>query len=126
MNKASTIKSKSELISNLSKGLQNVTIDGKNLYAKVIDDIGGRNKTINEFETFLSENYTSLLQSGGLTTSYLSKAFPQAIEKYIVGEGWVKYPGWKGKKKGKAKGDVDIWSSTESGPFQGSTSGLQK
>ena len=121
-----TVKSSSILVKTFNKDLPMVKVDGKNLYAKVIDDIGGRNKTVDKFDTFLSDNYRSLLEPGGLTTTYLSKAFPQAIEKYIVGEGWVKYPGWKGKKKGKAKGDVDIWSSTESGPFQGSTSGLQK
>ena len=121
-----TVKSSSILVKAFNKDLPMVKVDGKNLYAKVIDDIGGRNKTVDKFDTFLSDNYRSLLEPGGLTTTYLSKAFPQAIEKYIVGEGWVKYPGWKGKKKGKAKGDVDIWSSTESGPFQGSTSGLQK
>tara|TARA_R110002051_G_scaffold70738_1_gene127319 strand:+ start:3164 stop:13450 length:10287 start_codon:yes stop_codon:yes gene_type:complete len=122
----STVKTQSTLIKALTKGLQDARVDGKNIYTKVIDDIGGRNKTINVFDDFLSDNYSSLLEPGGLTTTYLSKAFPQAIEKYVVGEGWVKYPGWKGKKKGTKKGDIGFWNAADEGPYQGSTSGLQK
>ena len=121
----STVKTQSTLIKALTKGLQDSRVDGKNVYAKVIDDIGGRNKTINKFETFLSDNYSSLLEPGGLTTTYLSKAFPQAVEKYVNGMGWVKYASWKGRTKGTKDGQVDFYRTNE-GPYQGSTSGLQK
>ena len=121
----STVKTQTTLIKTLTKGFQESRIDGKPVYAKVIDDIGGRNKTINKFETFLSDNYSSLLEPGGLTTTYLSKAFPLAVEKYVNGMGWVKYNVWKGRTKGTKPGQVDFYRTNE-GPYQGSTSGLQK
>ncbi len=120
-----TVKSKSNLIQALSKGLESTQINGKNLYATVIDEIGGRNKTLPQFEQFLNDNYSSLLSSGGLTTTYLSKAFPQAIQKYVNGMGWVNYDVWKGRTKGTKQGQVDFYRTGE-GPYQGSTSGMQK
>ena len=79
---------------------------------------------IQAFEKFLSDNYVEILE--GLTTTYLSRAFPQAIQKKIVGEGWVNYPKWKGAKRGSKKGDVAFWKATEEGPYKGNTSGPQK
>ena len=120
-----TVKSKSNLIQALSKGLESTQINGKNLYATVIDEIGGRNKTLPQFEQFLNDNYSSLLSPGGLTTTYLSKAFPQAVQKYVNGMGWVNYNVWKGRTKGTKQGQVDFYRTSE-GPYQGSTSGMQK
>lgn len=79
---------------------------------------------IQAFERFLSDNYVEILE--GLTTTYLSRAFPQAIQKKIVGEGYVNYPKWKGAKRGAKKGDVEFWKATEEGPYKGNTSGPQK
>ena len=120
-----TVKSKSNLVRSLNKGLLTTKIKGKNLYATVIDEIGGRNKTLPEFEQFLSENYGVLLSPGGLTTTYLSKAFPQAVQKYVNGMGWVNYDVWKGRTKGTKPGQIDFYRTGE-GPYQGSTSGMQK
>ena len=120
-----TFKSKSNLIQAITKGLLTTTVDGKNLYAQVIDEMGGRNKTLPTYEQFLNENYETLLSSGGLTTTYLLKAFPQAVQKYVNGMGWVNYDTWKGRTKGTKEGQVDFYR-TGDGPYQGSTSGMQK
>jgi hypothetical protein len=120
-----TFKSKSNLIQAITKGLLTTTVDGKNLYAQVIDEMGGRNKTLPAYEQFLNENYETLLSSGGLTTTYLLKAFPQAVQKYVNGVGWVNYDTWKGRTKGTKEGQVDFYR-TGDGPYQGSTSGMQK
>ena len=120
-----TFKSKSNLIQAITKGLLTTTVDGKNLYAQVIDEMGGRNKTLPAYEQFLNENYETLLSSGGLTTTYLLKAFPQAVQKYVNGMGWVNYDTWKDRTKGTKEGQVDFYR-TGDGPYQGSTSGMQK
>ena len=118
-NADTTTKQKTDFVKELGKGMQVSFKD-------VIDSMGARNKTIDQYETFLNENYTSLLGPNGLTTTYLSKAFPQAIEKYVNGMGWVKYDKWKGRKKGTGKGEIDFYNSTELGPMAGSTAGNQK
>ena len=133
-NEDSTVKQQTNLVKELSKGLPNteieVTRDGKTkkqkLFHSVVDFMGAKNKTVGEYDTWLAENYTALLGPNGLTTTYLSKAFPHAVEKYIVGEGWVKYPKWKGKKTGTKPGNIATWRSAEEGPYQGSVANLQK
>ena len=120
-----TFKSKSNLVKAINQALLTTVIDGKNLYAQVIDEMGGRNKTLAVYEKFLNENYEALLSSGGLTTTYLSKAFPQAVQKYVNGMGWVNFDVWKGRTKGTKEGQIDFYR-TGDGPYQGSTSGMQK
>ena len=129
-----TVKQQTNLVKELGKGLPNteieVTRNGKTkkqkLFHSVIDFMGAKNKTVNEYDTWLTENYTTLLGPNGLTTTYLSKAFPQAVEKYIIGEGWVKYPQWKGKKVGTKPGNIATWRSAEEGPYQGTVARHQK
>jgi len=129
-----TVKQKTNLVKELGKGLPmtevEVTRDGKTkkqkLFHSVIDFMGAKNKTVGEYDAWLAENYTTLLGPNGLTTTYLSKAFPHAVEKYVIGEGWVKYPKWKGKKTGTKPGNIATWRSAEEGPYQGSVANLQK
>tara|TARA_R110002051_G_scaffold96437_1_gene166478 strand:- start:2 stop:9907 length:9906 start_codon:yes stop_codon:yes gene_type:complete len=129
-----TVKQKTNLVKELGKGLPmtevEVTRDGKTkkqkLFHSVIDFMGAKNKTVGEYDAWLAENYTTLLGPNGLTTTYLSKAFPHAVEKYVIGEGWVKYPKWKGKKTGTKPGSIATWRSAEEGPYQGSVANLQK
>jgi len=133
-NEDSTVKQQTNLVKELSKGLPNtevkVTRDGKTkkqkLFHSVIDFMGAKNKTVGEYDAWLAENYTTLLGPNGLTTTYLSKAFPHAVEKYVIGEGWVRYPKWKGKKTGTKPGSIATWRSAEEGPYQGSVANLQK
>lgn len=80
------------------------------------------NKTLYLYNRFLEENYVNILE--GLTTTYLAKAFPQAVEKYIVGKGWT--TNWKGAEKGTKNGDIAHWNASEEGPYKGTTSGPQK
>ena len=129
-----TVKQQTNLVKELGKGLPNtgveVTRDGKTkkqkLFHSVIDFMGAKNKTVGEYDTWLGENYTTLLGPNGLTTTYLSKAFPHAVEKYVVGEGWVKYPQWKDKKTGTKPGNIATWRSAEEGPYQGTVARHQK
>ncbi len=114
-----TVKQKTNFINQLSKNLQLGFKD-------MIDFMGARNKTVNEYDIWLSDNYATLLGPNGLTTTYLSKAFPQAVEKYVNGMGWVKYDVWKGRKKGSKPGQIDFYKSTDEGPLAGSTAGNQK
>ena len=39
--------------------------------------------------------------------------------------GWVNYDVWKGRTKGTKPGQIDFYRTGE-GPYQGSTSGMQK
>ena len=114
-----TVKQKTDFISELSKNLQLGFKD-------MIDFMGARNKTVDEYDQWLSENYAALLGPNGLTTTYLSKAFPEAVEKYVNGKGWVRYAEWKGRKKGSKPGQIDFYKSTDEGPLAGSTAGNQK
>lgn len=118
-NADTTTKQKTDFVNELGKGMQGS-------FKIVIDAMGARNKTINLYEQFLNENYATLLGPNGLTTTYLAKAFPLAVEKYVNGMGWVKYDKWKGRTKGSKDGQVDFYRSTELGPMAGSTAGNQK
>mgnify|MGYP003147398360 CR=1 FL=1 len=118
-NADTTTKQKTDFVKELGKGMQLS-------FKTVIDAMGARNKTVNEYEQFLNDNYATLLGPNGLTTTYLSKAFPQAVEKYVNGMGWVKYDKWKGRTKGSKPGQIDFYRSTELGPMAGSTAGNQK
>ena len=118
-NADTTTKQKTDFVNELGKGMQGS-------FKIVIDAMGARNKTINLYEQFLNENYTTLLGPNGLTTTYLAKAFPLAVEKYVNGMGWVKYDKWKGRTKGSKDGQIDFYRSTELGPMAGSTAGNQK
>ena len=87
------------------------------------------NSTINEYRENLIKNKKAILE--GLTTSYLSRAFPPAIEKRIItedgstkfvkSEEWLKIPK---KNIGKKPGFIDIRSTKEKG-FEGDTTGKQ-
>ena len=118
-NTDTTTKQKTDFVNELGKGMQGS-------FKIVIDAMGARNKTINLYEQFLNENYVTLLGPNGLTTTYLAKAFPLAVEKYVNGMGWVKYDKWKGRTKGSKDGQIDFYKSTELGPMAGSTAGNQK
>ena len=118
-NTDTTTKQKTDFVNELGKGMQGS-------FKIVIDAMGARNKTINLYEQFLNENYVTLLGPNGLTTTYLAKAFPSAVEKYVNGMGWVKYDKWKGRTKGSKDGQIDFYKSTELGPMAGSTAGNQK
>ena len=87
-----------DFVRDLHKDLQDV------LYQIVLEEMGYNSPTSEQMENFLRDNYISILD--GLTTTYLSRAFPQAIEKKIVGEGYVKYPKWVGAERGAKPGDV--------------------
>jgi len=82
-NADTTTKQKTDFVNELGKGMQGS-------FKVVIDAMGARNKTINLYEQFLNENYATLLGPNGLTTTYLAKAFPLAVEKCVNGLGWVK------------------------------------
>ena len=114
-----TVKQKTNFISQLSKNLQLGFKD-------MIDFMGARNKTVDEYDQWLTDNYTTLLGPNGLTTTYLAKAFPEAVEKYVNGMGWVRYADWKGRTKGSKPGQIDFYKSTDEGPLAGSTAGNQK
>lgn len=87
------------------------------------------NSTINEYRQNLIKNKEAILK--GLTTSYLSRAFPPAIEKRIVNEDgstkfvrseeWLKIPK---KNIGKKPGFIDIRGTKEQG-YEGDTTGKQ-
>ena len=89
---------------------------------RLIQDIMGANKA--ELEAYLRnpKNKRAMLQT--LTTTWLSKNLPKAVEKKIVGKGWTTEH--KGAKKGKKPGDVVAWLSSEEGPYKGMTDGKQK
>jgi len=87
------------------------------------------NSTRNEYRENLIKNKKAILE--GLTTSYLSRAFPPAIEKRIINEDgstkfvkseeWLKIPK---KNIGKKPGFIDIRGTKEEG-FEGDTTGKQ-
>ena len=87
------------------------------------------NSTVNEYRQNLIKNKEAILK--GLTTSYLSRAFPPAIEKRIItedggtkfvkSEEWLKIPK---KNIGKKPGFIDIRSTKEEG-YEGDTTGKQ-
>jgi len=89
---------------------------------RLIQDIMGANKV--ELEAYLRnpKNKRAMLQT--LTTTWLSKNLPKAVEKNIVGKGWTTEH--EGAKKGKKPGDVVAWLSSEEGPYKGMTDGKQK
>ena len=115
---ASKNRSVSPLIAALKKefGVKNGPIH------RLIQDIMGANKA--ELEAYLRnpKNKRAMLQT--LTTTWLSKNLPKAVEKKIVGKGWTTEH--EGAKKGKKPGDIVAWLSSEDGPYKGMTDGKQK
>mgnify|MGYP003664659359 FL=1 len=87
------------------------------------------NSTMPQYRDNLLKNKEAILK--GLTTSYLSRAFPPAIEKRIItedggtkfvkSEEWLKIPK---KNIGKKPGFIDIRSTKEEG-YEGDTTGKQ-
>jgi len=87
------------------------------------------NSTMPQYRDNLIKNKEAILK--GLTTSYLSRAFPPAIEKRIItedggtkfvkSEEWLKIPK---KNIGKKPGFIDIRSTKEEG-YEGDTTGKQ-
>ena len=89
---------------------------------RIVQEIIGNNPAAVEAYLRNPKNKRAILQT--LTTTWLSKNLPKAVEKKIVGKGWTTEH--EGAKKGKKPGDVVAWLSSEEGPYKGMTDGKQK
>jgi len=114
-----------------SKGKTKQTVSLKDAWTLVRTESGWKNKS--NYEAFLLKNKEALLN--GLTTTYLSKAFPSAIEKFVVdgvdSNGNVTgnfTTSWNPKAKtGKKPGDIDFIKSVEDvSQLEGDKTGKQR
>ena len=111
-------KSVSPLIAALKKefGVKNGPLH------RLVQDIIGNNKL--EVEEYLKspKNKRAMLQT--LTTTWLSKNLPIAVQKDINGIGYT--TDHKSRTKGTKPGQINFWKSSEDGPYKGMTDGKQK
>ena len=114
-----------------SKGKTKQTVSLKDAWTLVRKESGWKNKS--DYEAFLLKNKEALLN--GLTTTYLSKAFPSAIEKFVVdgvdSNGNVTgnfTTSWNPKAKtGTKPGDIDfIRSVGDVSQLEGDKTGKQR
>jgi len=114
-----------------SKGKTKQTVSLKDAWTLVRKESGWKNKS--DYEAFLLKNKEALLN--GLTTTYLSKAFPSAIEKFVVdgvdSNGNVTgnfTTSWNPKAKtGTKPGDIDfIRSVVDVSQLEGDRTGKQR
>ena len=117
-------KAVSPLIAELKKqfGIKNGPI-----YKAILDVIGKNPKDVKKW--LVNPKNRNVIFSG-MTTTWLAKNLPNAIEKKVNGIGWTinHKVDEKGKKrtKGTKPGQIDFWRSTEDGPYKGMTDGKQK
>ena len=114
-----------------SKGKTKQTVSLKDAWTLVRKESGWKNKS--DYEAFLLKNKEALLN--GLTTTYLSKAFPSAIEKFVVdgvdSNGNITgnfTTSWNPKAKtGTKPGDIDfIRSVGDVSQLEGDKTGKQR
>ena len=117
-------KAVTPLIAELKKqfGIKNGPI-----YKAILDVIG---KSPQEVKVWLANPKNRNVIFSGMTTTWLARNLPNAIEKKVNGLGWTinHKVDKKGKKrtKGTRPGQIDFWRSTEDGPYKGMTDGKQK
>ena len=89
---------------------------------RIVQEIIGDNPAAVEAYLRNPKNKRAMLQT--LTTTWLSKNLPMAVEKKVIGVGYT--TDHLGRKKGKKSGDIEAWKSSEEGPYKGMTDGKQK
>ena len=89
---------------------------------KIVYELMGDSKFA--VEEFLKnpKNKKAILDS--LTTTWLAKHLPMAVQKEVNGIGWT--TDHKGRTKGTKSGQINFWRSSEEGPYKGMTDGKQK
>jgi len=111
-------RSVTPLVAALKKEL---AIKGSALHNLVYEIIG---KSKVEVEQFLTDPKNKKMMLDALTTTWLAKNIPMAVQKYVVGIGYT--TDHVGRKKGTKSGDIQAWKSSEDGPYKGMTDGKQK
>jgi len=111
-------KSVTPLIAALKKEL---AIKGSDLH-NLVYEIIGQSKA--EVEQFLTDPKNKKMMLDALTTTWLAKNIPMAVQKEVNGIGYT--TDFKGRTKGTKPGQINFWRSSEDGPYKGMTDGKQK
>ena len=92
---------------------------------KVVYDIMGKDKQA--VETFFKTPKYKKAIINALSTTWLAKHLPAAVQKKVIGHPGDGYTiDFAGRKKGTKFGNIDFWNSSEEGPYRGMTDGKQK